>query len=77
MTEIKGDQKMEKKMKIEGMTCGHCVARVEKALNAIDGVSAKVDLESKTASVSLTKDVPDEVLVKAVTDADYEVTEVK
>ena len=45
----------EKIMKIEGMACGHCSARVEKALNAIDGVSATVDLEAKTASITLTK----------------------
>ena len=37
------------------MACGHCSARVEKALNAIDGVSATVDLEAKTASITLTK----------------------
>jgi len=75
--EPKGEYHMEKKLTIEGMSCGHCVARVEKALNAIDGVSAKVDLETKTATVTLTKDVADDVLVKAVTDAEYEVTEVK
>ena len=63
----------EKIMKIEGMSCGHCSARVEQALNAIDGVSAKVNLEAKTASVVLSKPVEDQVLVKAVTDAGYEV----
>ena len=62
----------EKIMKIEGMACGHCSARVEKALNAIDGVSATVDLEAKTASITLTKPVDDQVLIKAVTDAGYE-----
>ena len=59
-------------MKIEGMACGHCSARVEKALNAIDGVSATVDLEAKTASITLIKPVDDQVLIKAVTDAGYE-----
>ena len=62
----------EKIMKIEGMACGNCSARVEKALNAIDGVSATVDLEAKTASITLTKPVDDQVLIKAVTDAGYE-----
>lgn len=62
----------EKIIKIEGMACGHCSARVEKALNAIDGVSATVDLEAKTASITLTKPVDDQVLIKAVTDAGYE-----
>ena len=63
----------EKTMKIEGMSCGHCSARVEQALNAIDGVSAKVDLEAKTASIVLSKPVEDQALVKAVTDAGYQV----
>lgn len=72
-----GGENMEKKIIIEGMTCDHCKMRVEKALNAINGVNAKVDLNTKTATVTLTKAVPDEVLVKAVTDADYKVIEVK
>ena len=45
-------------------------------LNAIDGVSAEVSLEDHAAYLTLTADVPDEVLVKAVTDAGYTVTEV-
>lgn len=65
---------MEKKLTVEGMTCGHCSARVEKALNAIEGVTAKVDLETKTAHVTMTKAVGDEVLTAAVVDAGYEVT---
>ena len=65
---------MIKIIHIEGMSCGHCSARVEKALNALEGVSAKVDLESKTAAVELSGDISDEVLEKAVIDAGYEVT---
>lgn len=65
---------MNKTMTIEGMMCAHCTGRVEKALNAIDGVTAAVSLETKTAMLTLTKDVPDEVLTAAVTDAGYEVT---
>ncbi|HRU63801.1 MAG TPA: heavy metal-associated domain-containing protein [Paludibacteraceae bacterium] len=61
-------------LKIKGMSCSHCAARVEKALNTIDGVSAKVDLNSNTAKVSLLKEVSDEVLKKAVEDVGYEVT---
>ena len=64
---------MEKIMKIEGMSCGHCSARVEKALNEIDGVSAHVSLEDKTAAITLLHEVADDVLRKAVTDAGYEV----
>ena len=65
---------MTKTIEIEGMMCGHCVAHVEKALNAIDGVQeAKADLENKCATVTLTKDVDDSVLTQAVTEAGYEV----
>ena len=62
-----------KTLKIEGMTCGHCSARVEKALNALDGVEAKVDLAAKTAQLNLTSVISDEIIKKAVTDAGYEV----
>ena len=64
---------MNMKFDITGMTCAACSARVEKVLNAINGVTAKVDLEKKTAYIELSKDVADDVLKQAVTDADYEV----
>ena len=65
---------MEKTMKIEGMMCMHCSGRVQKALEAIDGVeSANVSHETGTAVLTLTKAVDDAVLKKAVTDAGYEV----
>ncbi|MDD4678960.1 MAG: heavy metal-associated domain-containing protein, partial [Tissierellia bacterium] len=71
----KGDDEMKKILKVEGMTCGHCKAAVEKALKAVDGVEdAVVDLEEKTAEVTLNKEVPDDVLAKAVTDAGYEMS---
>ena len=63
---------MEKTIKIEGMTCGHCQARVEKALNAIEGVTAKVNLSEKNATVVLSKEVSDETLMAAVNDVGYE-----
>lgn len=69
----KGENTMNKKMTIEGMSCGHCSARVEKALNGIEGVRAKVDLEAKTAFIELDSEVGDDVLKKAVEDAGYEV----
>ncbi|HPY56085.1 MAG TPA: heavy metal translocating P-type ATPase [Sedimentibacter sp.] len=70
----KGDNDMKKILKVEGMTCGHCKAAVEKALKAVDGVEdAVVSLEEKTAEVTLKKEVPNDVLEKAVTDAGYEV----
>ena len=65
---------MKKKMNIEGMMCTHCTGTVTKVLNAIDGVFAEVSLEEKCAYIDLTSEVSDDVLVKAVTDAGYEVT---
>lgn len=68
--------KMEKTALIKGMTCEHCASRVEKALNEIDGVEAKVDLNSNSASLKLSKDVPDETIKNAVAAIDYEVTDI-
>lgn len=70
----KGNVTMKKTLKIKGMMCQHCVAHVTKALNAVDGVSAEVSLDDNAAYVTLAKDVSDEALIKAVTDAGYEVT---
>nr|WP_326125552.1 heavy metal translocating P-type ATPase [uncultured Oscillibacter sp.] len=66
---------MEKTMKIEGMMCGHCEARVKKALEALPEVAAAaVSHESGTAVVTLTGDISDAALKKAVEDQDYQVT---
>ena len=73
----KGTSTMTKTMTINGMMCAHCQAHVEKALNAIDGVTAVVDLEAKTATVTLTHDVADDVLKNAVTEAGYEVVSIQ
>ena len=68
----KGEDSMEKILKVEGMSCNHCVASVKKALEGIDGVrEADVSLEDKSARVELDKDLADEALVKAVEDAGY------
>ena len=73
-----GGSEMNKVLIVEGMTCGHCKAAVEKALKAVDGVeNAVVDLEEKSAELTLNKEVSDDILTKAVTDAGYEVIEVK
>lgn len=65
---------MTKTMKIEGMMCGHCEAAVKKALEALDGVeSAEVSHEAGTAVVTLSNEVADDVLTKAVEDKDYKV----
>ena len=63
-------------MKIEGMMCSHCSSRVEKALNAIDGVSATVDLEGKTATVHAEPQIEDAALKTAVEDAGYTVVSI-
>ena len=65
---------MEKTMKIEGMMCGHCEARVKKALEELPGVTqAVVDHTAGTAVVTLNADVSDETLKKAVEDQGYTV----
>lgn len=69
---------MEKTMKIEGMMCGHCEARVKKVLEAFAEVDeAVVSHETGTAVVKLNKEVSDEVLKQAVEAQDYPVTEIK
>jgi len=70
-----GTTAMTKTMKIEGMMCAHCSGRVEKALNDLPGVTAAVNLEAGTASV--TGDAADDVLTKAVTDAGYKVVSIQ
>jgi Cu2+-exporting ATPase len=65
---------MTKTLKVEGMMCMHCEARVKKALEAIDGVeSAVADHDAGTAVVTLNAEVADDVLRKAVEDQDYKV----
>ena len=68
---------MTKIMKIEGMMCGHCTGRVQKALEAVEGVSGVVmSLEEKTAAVDMGTEVADAVLTAAVAEAGYEVTDI-
>ncbi|MDR1941362.1 MAG: heavy-metal-associated domain-containing protein [Endomicrobium sp.] len=55
------------------MSCSHCKARVERALNLLQGVSATVNLESNCAEVVLSKEISDETLKKAVEAAGYAV----
>ena len=78
--EVKSEREVQKSMTktmtIEGMACGHCKAWVESALNALDGVSASVDLDKKTAEVQISGEVSDEELKKAVVDAGYTVISV-
>lgn len=68
----KGMDDMKKVLTVDGMMCAHCQMHVQKALAGVDGVeSAQVDLENKLAHVTLSKDVPDQVLMDAVTEAGY------
>ena len=74
----KEETKMTKTMSIEGMMCGHCEARVKKALEAVAGVkSADVSHEKGTAVLELDDNVTDDVLTAAVTEQDYKVTGIK
>ena len=69
---------MKKTIKIDGMSCGHCTGRVQKALEALDGVGkVTMSLENKTADVELSGDISEEALARAVTDAGYEVVEIQ
>lgn len=68
---------MEKVIRIDGMSCGHCSATVEKALSALQGVSSvAVDLGAKTATLQ-SADVADDLLKKAVTDAGFTVVSIE
>ncbi len=67
---------MKKILKIEGMSCGHCKARVEKALNNIEGVSAVVELENKQAVVECANEIENTTLIFEVEDIGFKVTEI-
>lgn len=71
---IKEEMAMTKTIKIEGMSCMHCVGAVKKSLTAVEGVrNVNVDLESKTATVEAEVTVTDDMLRAAVEDAGYQV----
>lgn len=73
-----GEEKMTKTMKIEGMMCGHCEARVKKCLEALGQVTeAVVSHEAGTAVLTLNAEVSDEILKKTVEDQDYKVISVE
>ena len=69
---------MKKTMIIEGMMCGHCTGRVEKALAALEGVeSVEMSLEGKSATLTLNKELDDHLLTDTVTQAGYEVVSIQ
>lgn len=68
---------MKKIIHIEGMNCGHCQGKVEKALNALSGVEAKVNLSKKQAVATISGDVSDDTLRAAVTQAGFTATSIE
>ena len=73
-----GTVTMKKTMIIEGMMCGHCTGRVEKALAALEGVeSVEMSLEGKSATLTLNKELDDQLLTDTVTQAGYEVVSIQ
>ncbi|ADY56281.1 Heavy metal transport/detoxification protein [Syntrophobotulus glycolicus DSM 8271] len=63
---------MKKVIKIDGLHCEHCQATAEKALNAIHGVEAKVNLEKNQAIVHLSQEVDDQVFKDALSEVGFE-----
>ena len=68
---------MHKILVIEGMSCGHCAAHVERALNSLPNVRAKVNLAQKTAEVESAAEIDEALLRKTVADAGYEVVSIR
>lgn len=58
---------------VDGMTCDHCKAWVEKSINEIDGVAAKVNLKKREVVVSMEKEISDEQIYRAIEKAGYRV----
>ena len=64
---------MQKKVFIEGMSCGHCAARIEKSLGKLDGVSTvKVNLAGKFAELETAKELTDKDVLEAIDSAGYQ-----
>ncbi len=73
-----GKEKITKEVFIDGMSCMHCAAKVEKALAALNGVSdVKVDLNGKRAIIKLKKEIDNATLKATVEDLGYTVTDIK
>lgn len=68
---------MKKIIRIEGMSCGHCQAKVEKALNSISGIEAKVDLKKKIATVTMKSETEDSVIKESISEAGFEVVSIE
>ena len=70
---LEGPVIAEKHIKIDGMTCINCQNRIERRLNKIDGVSARVDWKQGTALVQMDRPVPDNTIRMAILQLDYQV----
>ena len=69
---------MEKTFKVEGMMCMHCVGRVKKALEQLEGVTAvEVSLENKNAVITINGELLDEKITSAIVDAGYEIIRIE
>lgn len=77
VTETERMINMKKTIYIDGMMCNHCTGRVDKVLNALEGVSAQVSLEDKCAYVTLEKAYADEELKAVIENEGYTVTEIR
>lgn len=62
---------------VEGMTCENCKARVERAVNDLDGLAGQVNLKKKEVRISMERDVDDEIIRAAIERAGYTVTEIR
>ena len=67
----------QKRMRIEGMTCENCAIRVENAVNRLDGALCRVALKKKTATVSLSREIPHEELKAVVEKMGYKVVDIQ
>ena len=68
---------MKKTIYIDGMMCHHCTGRVDKVLNALEGITAEVSLEDKCAYITLEKDYSDNELRTIIENEGYTVTDIK
>lgn len=76
MSEYKEEKDMQAELKIEGMMCEHCKKHVEDALNAMEGVQGYVDLDKKSATVIMVKEISDAEFERVIKDAGYTLTEI-
>lgn len=74
---LSGPVIMTKVFEIDGMHCENCTNRVKRAINRIDGVSAKLDLKKKQAVVEYEKEVADDTIIRAIENLEYKVMAVK